>query len=214
MATARSRLILFLLLGASSVALAREPNLGLPQEPTPHQLPPAPSAPTLKVTTQLTIENVTVTDAQGKPVHGLKQSDFTVKEDGKPQTIKNFEEFSTMRAEAPPHLPPNVYTNRQSAAPSAVNILLFDNVTAGFEKPMWERLQAIKYLKTMPEGTEVAILKEANGVSVVQGFTTDRNLLLTAIDSLKPEPALGAYAVPVLPPQSRLGTLRYKEKHF
>ena len=108
-----------------------------------------------------------------------------------------------MQAEAPPHLPPNVYTNRQPAAPSAVNILLFDNVTPPrfLVDPMWERLQAIKYLKTMPERTEVAILKEANGVSVVQGFTTDRSLLLTAIDSLKPEPALGAYAVPPPPPR-------------
>ncbi len=165
------------------------------------------SSVTLKTQTRLTVENVTVVDAAGKTVHGLMQSDFTIKEDGNPQEIKNFEEFSTVQAEAPPNLPPNVYTNRRSATPSAVNILLFDNVTPINPKffladPMYERLHAIKYLKTLPSGTEVAILKEANGVSVVQGFTTDRNLLLTAIDSLKPEPALGAYAVPLpgLPP--------------
>src|ERR1700677_1766468 len=40
---------------------------------------------TLKVNARLTLVDVTVTDAKGKPVHGLTQADFTVKEDGKPQ---------------------------------------------------------------------------------------------------------------------------------
>ena len=53
--------------------------------------------------------------------------------------------------------------------------------------------QAIKYLKTMPEGTQIAILKLANGLSVVQGFTSDRNVLLAAIDSVTPEEVAGAH---------------------
>jgi VWFA-related protein len=43
------------------------------------------------VTTQLVIVNVSVKDKDGKPIEGLKANDFTVAEDGKPQTIKVFE---------------------------------------------------------------------------------------------------------------------------
>ena len=62
-----------------------------------HQTAPNPGAAptTLHVTTQLTVVNVTVTDKYGQPVHGLKQSDFIIKEDGKPQPIRNFDEFGT-----------------------------------------------------------------------------------------------------------------------
>ena len=93
---------------------------------------PVISAPTIKAYSRETVVDVTVTDAKGNPVHGLKQSDFTVKEDGKVQPIKSFEEFGTAApavAKELPKLPPNVYTNLQPPpASSAINILLLDFV--------------------------------------------------------------------------------------
>jgi hypothetical protein len=69
---------------------------------------------TLKVTSRLTLVDVTATDSKGKPVHGLTAADFTVKEDGKPQAISSFEEYGAERpSAAPPRLPPNVYTKLQ-----------------------------------------------------------------------------------------------------
>ena len=206
------QLAAFLLVGASSVALAQQspglaqgPPFGRQQVPAP-EITPDSSAVTLKVTTQLTIENVTVTDAAGKPILGLKQSDFTAKEDGKPQKIKDFEEYGaaklSQQSAHPPALPPRVYTNAQSPGlqTGAVNILLFDNVTTGIgvefrfspQYLVYAKQQAIKYLKTMPQGTQVAILKTANQLRVVQGFTSDRGVLLAAIDSVKPERVVGA----------------------
>jgi VWFA-related protein len=185
MARTPSRLVLSLLLAAvsSASALAQQPQAG------PQAAPDA-STLTLKVTSPLTVENVTVTDAAGKPVYGLKQSDFTVKEDGKPQAIKNFEEYGTetpSKESAPPTLPPNAFTNAQPQATGAVNILLFDDVTVGLEDVMFERLQSLKYLKTIPPGAQVAIFKLTNGLRIVQGFTSDQNVLRAAIDSLQPE---------------------------
>ncbi len=39
----------------------------------------------------LVIVDVTVRDKSGKPIEGLKQGDFTILEDGKPQKISVFE---------------------------------------------------------------------------------------------------------------------------
>ena len=61
---------------------------------------PSSAITTLRVDTKLTIVDVTVSDKNGNPVHGLKQSDFVIKEDGKPQPIRNFDEFGTA---VPPH---------------------------------------------------------------------------------------------------------------
>jgi hypothetical protein len=88
-----------------------------------------PPAPTLKVYARETVVDVNVTDAKGNPVHGLTQADFTVKEDGKSQAIRSFEEFGTQPVQPLPKLPPNTYTNLQPPpASSAVNILLLDGL--------------------------------------------------------------------------------------
>jgi len=174
--------------------------------------PSASSGVTLKVNARLTLVDVTVTDAKGKPVHGLTQADFTVKEDGKPQPIRNFQEFGVEipAAQAAARvLPPNVYSNAQPPAPttSAVNVLLMDDVTTGLadglkmapDHLMYSRIQAIKYLKTMAPGTRIAILEFADGLRVVQNFTSDREVLLAAINSLAYKPVHGTYVGPPPP---------------
>ncbi len=51
----------------------------------------APQAQTYEAAGQLVVEDVTVLDANGKTIDGLKASDFAVTEDGAPQTISIFE---------------------------------------------------------------------------------------------------------------------------
>ena len=146
----------FFLLASGLSAVAQQPT------GTSRTVPDS-GAVTLKVQTRLTVEDVTVTDSKGNPVHGLTQADFTVKEDGNAQTIKNFQESGPEQPQAPPlQLPPGTYTNRQAIASSAVSLLLFDDLTAGggvdpraasAEAVMWERLQALKYLDTIPPGS-------------------------------------------------------------
>src|SRR5579862_8297279 len=46
---------------------------------------------TFQTSTQLVIETVSVKDKNGNPVEGLTAKDFTITEEGAPQTIKFFE---------------------------------------------------------------------------------------------------------------------------
>jgi VWFA-related protein len=187
------RLAVFLMLTAGICTPAQQPVRSA--RPAPDS-----SGVTLKTTTRLTLENVTVTDAKGKPVHGLKQSDFTIKEDGKPQKIKNFEEYGAeipSPQTAPPALPPHVYTNAQSpgSQSSAVNILLLDTLNIGPARQATVRIKAITYLQNMPPDTGVAIFELGSELRVVQGFTADRAVLLAAMDSLRPATVINQNAV-------------------
>jgi VWFA-related protein len=155
------------------------------------------STPTLQVYSRLTVVDVTATDAGGQPVYGLKQSDFTILEDGKPQPIRNFEEVGLRPVMPPPEMPPNVYTNLQPPAPSsAVNILLLDMAN---EAPIDSNIQwqvsaaaAMQYrvkqaarqaVEQMPMGTQVAVLSMTNNLRILQSFTSNRTLLEAAIDA-------------------------------
>jgi VWFA-related protein len=171
-----------------------------------------PAQTTLKVTTQLTRVDVTVTDANGHPVHGLPQSAFTLKEDGKPQLLKNFEESGTQKPSpqpAPPQLPPNTYTNAQpqTTNTSAVNVLLVDNVTTGRSLKIHPEYvaaatrEAAKYLNTMLAGTQVILLDLTTQLQIVQPLTTDRDVLLAALHSVvyKQNPLTTIPCIPMAP---------------
>ena len=152
---------------------------------------------TLQVYSRLTVVDVTATDADGKPVHGLKRSDFTMLEDGKPQPIRSFEEVSSQYVEPPREMPPNVYTNLQPPPPtSAVNILLLDFANEApvdsnnFQQVSRStRLQhdvkqaAMDAIEAMPPGTRVAVLSMTNSLRILQGFTSNQAILKAAVDA-------------------------------
>jgi len=83
-------LILFLLAGAWSQA--QKPLTQSPSPTAPQTEPP----PTLKVDVKLVNVYVTVTNAQGGPIGGLKKENFTVQEDGRDQTISVFDRESAV----------------------------------------------------------------------------------------------------------------------
>ena len=144
---------------------------------------------TMRLFGRITPVDVTVMDTHGVPVHGLKQSDFLIEEDGKPQTIRSFEETSAADvpiARVPPKLPPHVYTNVQPPqTTSAVNILLLDSLNTDKMDQSFVKQEAVKFLKTMPLGTRIAVLGLSNRLRILQGFTSDPAILLAAINSKK-----------------------------
>jgi VWFA-related protein len=153
----------------------------------------------LKSETRLITVDVSVRDKHGNPVRGLKPSDFQIYDDGHgPQQIAGFEfieppAISTANsAQAPPkgssgpaksvpQIDP-VYSNRQYASlPIPPTAILLDPGTIAFQDQVTTRLEALKLLDKLPPQTPVAIFLLAQGLTVVQNFTTDRNDLRAAV---------------------------------
>ncbi|WP_109485614.1 VWA domain-containing protein [Occallatibacter savannae] len=146
------------------------------------------AGPTLKVNSRAVLVDVIVTDKNGNPVKGLKQSDFTILEDGTPQSPSFFEEHTAEDLAARssklefPSLPPNVFSNYSPLpTPPAVNVLLLDALNTPADDQMWLRRSAQKYLKTLKPGTRLAIFTMGMRLSFVEGFSDDPALLAMAL---------------------------------
>ncbi|HMG84476.1 MAG TPA: VWA domain-containing protein [Terracidiphilus sp.] len=155
---------------------------------------------TLKVNSRAVLVDVVVTDSKGNPVKGLKQDDFKVLEQGKPQNVGYFEEHgadSLARSgenRAFPQLPPNVFTNFSPLpTPPAVNVLLLDALNTPMNDQMYLKKAAQRYLKTLKPGTRLAIFTMSMRLSFIQGFSDDPAVLATAMGyrkNDKSEPAI------------------------
>src|SRR5579863_10229522 len=66
-------------------------TLAAPAQQIGQNAPAGKAAATFTTGTQLVVEAVVVTDKTGSPVEGLTAKDFTVTENGAPQTIRFFE---------------------------------------------------------------------------------------------------------------------------
>jgi VWFA-related protein len=144
------------------------------------------AATTIKSNVRLVLVDVVVTNEKGVAVTGLQKSDFEILEDGKGQTISSFEEHhgaALTEIKLPP-LPPHVYTNfplTQSA--DAVNVLLLDALNTPARDQSYVHAQMLKYLKTIPPGTRVAIFTLASRLRMLQGITTDSSELLAVLNN-------------------------------
>ncbi len=160
-------------------------------------------SPTFEAGVALVRVTVVVRDKTGALVRGLKREDFTITEDGKPQTIEAFE-FESLSTEPSPEPEetapaPRVLKPRPGAAtppppagagsePAALAgrrlvVLLFD--TNGMEPEQLERsvASARTYVDTrMTASDMVAVASIASGLQVLQDFTSDRSALKRALD--------------------------------
>jgi VWFA-related protein len=160
------------------------------------------------------VEDVLVSDSHRKPVHGLLQSDFELKEDGKPQTIRNFAEYGTAGklAPAPASAAADASASADatagSAGPSgvilragAIDVILLDNISTGLSNGLAmspenfaaARQQSIKFLRGLPGGTRVAILQLGEKVQLLQNTTENKSALVAAMNAANYKPITGTY---------------------
>ena len=155
------------------------------------QTAPASGAPvtTIRTSSDLVVVDVVASDSQQNPVHQLAPADFTVLEDGKPQTVKIFEEHATSALAPLPPLPkldPGTFTNYSLApANGALNILLLDKLNTPMDAQTVVRDQVLKYLKDVPPGTRIAIFSLTTQLRLLQGFTTNPEVLRALVEGKK-----------------------------
>jgi VWFA-related protein len=145
--------------------------------------------PVVQAQATLVLVDVTVTDDKHNPVHQLTPADLTIFEDGQPQTLKAFEEHAAGRPAAfpvGPKLAPGAFTNFSAAPPrGALNILLFDKLNTPLTAQGYVRDQVLKYLKEAPSGTRIAIFALTTDLKMLQGFTSDPELLRGMVEGKK-----------------------------
>src|SRR5271156_254060 len=150
------------------------------------------AAPTIHTTARLFVVEVVVTDGNGTPVKGLKQSDFHLIERKSPQTIGSFEEHTGVSQAAapvpPPKLEPGVFTNAGIAPASpAVNVLLLDLLNTPVQDQTFVRGQLLQYLRNSKPGSRIAIFGLTSRLVMLQGFTTDPEMLRRAVERSNPQ---------------------------
>src|SRR5580704_15690561 len=159
---------------------------------------------TISVRSQIVIETVVVKDKQGKPIEGLTAKDFTLTEDGVPQTIRFCEPQSLpstlsdvpitplgpedikiynrlARTQITPEVPGDVrYKDHRLLA------LYFDMTAMRPADQLRALAAAEKFIRSqMTTSDLVSIMRYSGGsVDVLQDFTADRNRLLSILETL------------------------------
>jgi VWFA-related protein len=152
---------------------------------------------------QLVIETVSVKDKDGKPVPGLTAKDFTVTENGVPQTVRFFE-YQTLPDTPLPAVvsskPENIHIydklSRVHITPESPGsarykdhrlLALYFDMTA---MPASDQARALaaaeKFIRTQMNALDlIAIMRYTGGsVQVLQDFTSDRDRLLSILETM------------------------------
>jgi VWFA-related protein len=83
-----------------------------------------------------------------------------------------------------PKLPPGLFSNQLPAPDNGpVNVLLLDYLNTPLTAHLRLRAQLIDFLKKAPPGTRIAIIGLSNGLTMLQGFTSDKQVLEGALTS-------------------------------
>jgi VWFA-related protein len=164
----------------------------------------APQGYTLTVQSQLVVESVVVKDKQGQFIHGLTAKDFTVTEDGVPQTVSfcEHQDLTTHAVPLPASKPSTedikIYDRlaREQIAPETVGsqryrnrrliALYFDMAGMRPDDQMRALGAAEQFVRTQMTSVDLlAILRYQGGsVDVLQDFTADRNRLLSILETM------------------------------
>src|SRR5580693_365796 len=162
---------------------------------------PSTAAATFQSNTQLVIETVSVKSKDGQPIENLSAKDFTVIEDGVPQSIRFFE-YQKLQDAAPegpitskftaplPKLPKSQITPE---APGNVKyqdhrlLALYFDMSA---MPEPDQLRAFTAARTFiqkqitPSDLVALMVYQQGAVQILQDFTNDRDRLLSIVETL------------------------------
>ncbi len=136
------------------------------------------------------VVDVVVTNPDGEPVPGLTQKDFSVEEDGKAQSILSFDahDNDSWKQTLPANLPAHTFINlpRESER-GPLYVLLYDLGNSTIEGQhmdgqMFARQQLVRFVEDKPAGTRFAVIDISDAMHLIQGFTSDKQLVSAALD--------------------------------
>lgn len=143
----------------------------------------------IRTATRLVQVNVVVQDKDGIPIKGLKEADFSLLDNGRPQKIAFFSANTPAPVSALP-LPPHVFTNRadlKGQDPGATIVILFDTLNTDFEDQSFARRQVLRFLRSFKPQDHVAIFALTTDLLLLHGFTEDATALSSAVDRFSPQ---------------------------
>ena len=180
-----SRSISLLVVASTLAAIMAVPAI-LPAQETTAEIPSA----TIRASTRLVLVDVVVTDKKGQPITGLKAEDFTVEENGKKQKISVFVLPGTANGPKPAPAPAGILSNHpENVGPAGVpTVLMLDALNSPFKDQAYARSQMLKYVVEQSQpGQLMAVVGLTDRLHVLQQFTSDPQILLTAIKNYRPQ---------------------------
>jgi len=118
----------------------------------------------IKVNTDLVVSDVMVVDSKGRPVRGLRQEDFVVKEDNQPQEISSFS------------------IGNSATVPRSI-VLIIDYSNSQFPYVMTSVEAAKTLVDKLNPRDRMALVTD--DVKLLVDFTSDKQLLKDQLDGLK-----------------------------
>ena len=150
----------------------------------------AQDTPVVRVNTRL-VEVDVVVHSKGEAVADLKQDDFTVLDNGKPQKAAAFNIISSrISAGRSLPLPPGTVSNRLPTVggePAGTTIVLYDMLNTASEDQSYGRQALVRYLDTLQNGDHFALYSLGKALSVIQDFTDDPERIRRAARRASPE---------------------------
>jgi Ca-activated chloride channel homolog len=129
--------------------------------------------PDLKVDVKLVNVYVTVTDAHGAPVAGLKKENFTIQEDGEPQTISVFD--------------------KESAVPLSIALAIDTSLSTRHDLPL-EQTSAKRFARTIMRPVDALSVFGFNEIVLQSiGYTADLHHIDEGIDHVRLGAATALY---------------------
>lgn len=126
----------------------------------------------VRIDTELVTLTTTVTDARGRYIANLKQSDFSIYEDGVKQEV--------------------AYFNTGDRLPVSLGIL-FDASGSMVDKIDGVRDAVEHFVKSVARGDEIFLVRFSDEAELVQDFTDDRKLILRTVERLEAQGKTALY---------------------
>ncbi len=178
----RAGLLPLLTVAVAAAAAAQAPPPAPTPAPTP--IPTAPGRFVDRVEVVLGNVDVTVLDADGKPVSGLERDDFVLLVDGRPTEISNFAPFADSRRSGPGSLPRG-WGEEEDPAQGQVLVVFIDNENS----TIFNRNHALKRIRDLLDEflvppNRAAVVTNDRYLRFACPLTSDAGEVMRTVDAL------------------------------